>query len=352
MVAALGPRGAQARPPAGELELVNVIHAGGTIGGAVVHDGYLYMSTPDRLTIYSLEDPAAPQQQGVGVSPRLIHGELLSTNGELLLLNEQAVITENSAGLRTVDIWDVEDKSNPKLVGSVRGTPDEHVSCILDCTWAYGSEGSILDLRDPTRPKLRGEDWMDLAGAGARRRDLHRVDEYRPGFITSAPRGRAPAIYDVRDPLRPRLVARARYKQHGFTGFLFSDVPGAGRGRYLFSSIEYPGEGDCDDPSDGGVVAFDMKKRGMPQVSRFTTDNRDCVGFYFSFHPDFERTGLIVLPQRIFGVRVVRFQPGNMSEMAAFAPAITDMWLSFWVDRDFVYALSITGEIYILRYVA
>ena len=76
-----------------------------------------------------------------------------------------------------------------------------------------------------------------------------------------------------------------------------------------------------------------------------------CVGFYFSFHPDFERTRLIALPQSLGGVRIVEFQPGKMIDAASFVPVVADVWLTFWIDEEFFYALSTSGEVYILRYV-
>ena len=340
------PGQAQSTDAAGQVELVGIFHAGGEIRGAVIHDGYIYVSTPDRLSIYSFEDPANPELVSMVPSPRLIHGELLSTNGELLLLNEQAAITS----YRTVDVWDVEDKSNPKLVGTIPSIPDEHMSCILDCKWAYGSEGTILDLRDRTKPKRRDENWIELAGLKGL--DLHRVDEFRHGEVVTGPRGWPPMTFDVRDPLRPRLTRQTSLPIMAQPGFLYSDLPSDGRNRYLFTSTEFPDQNDCSNRWDGALVAFDLNKRRAPLVSRFAAQIREgCTGFYFSFHPKFEKTGLIALPQSLGGVAIVRFEPKEMVEEARFYPVIADVWLTFWIDTEFFYALSKTGEIYILRYV-
>lgn len=333
------------QPPAGEVELVGIFHAGGVIRGAAIEGNHLYVSTPDRLSIYSIEDPESPQQLSSVVSPRLIHGELLSTNGELLLLNEESI-----SSVRTVDVWDVEDKSNPKLVGTVPSVADEHVSCILDCTWAYGSEGSILDLRDSSAPTKHDANWLELAGLKGL--DLHRVDEYRNGHVVTAPRGWEPMTFDVRDPLRPRRSRATALPFNVKPGFLFSDWPQEGKSRYLFSSVEFPSDNECDQKYEGALLAFDMKKAHAPVASSFSVDGRDgCTGFYFSFHPGFARTGLIALPQSLGGVRIARFKPGRMQDVGSFVPGVTDMWLAFWIDKEFFYALSLTGEIYILRYV-
>ena len=338
------PGTAAAPAPRADVVLVSAFHAGGPIRGAAVHDNYLYVSTPDRLTIWDLTDPDSPETASTAVSPRLIHGELLSTNGELLLLNEETI-----SGFRTVDVWDVEDKTNPKLVGSIPSTPDEHVSCILDCKWAYGSEGSILDLRDASAPVKRDENWLELAGVKGL--NIHRVDEYRNGFVVTAPRGWAPMTVDVRDPLHPRLKRQTGLPVTAKPGFLFSDLSPAGN-RYLFTSTEFPDGSGCEEPHDGALLAFDMRQPRAPIASKFSVDSAEgCTGFYFSFHPDFENTGLIALPQSLAGVRIVKFKPGRMQEMGSFVPAVADMWLTFWIDEEFFYALSESGEIYILRYV-
>lgn len=61
--------------------------AGGPIVGAEKLDGYLYITTPDRLAIYDVSNPVVPTLVGVAASSRTIYGELISTDGETLLTN-------------------------------------------------------------------------------------------------------------------------------------------------------------------------------------------------------------------------------------------------------------------------
>ncbi|MDQ4025842.1 MAG: acyltransferase family protein, partial [Actinomycetota bacterium] len=186
---------------AADISVVGVFAAGGVVTGAVLEDDFLYVATTNSLSIYDVSDPAAPELLATRPSPRVIHGELISTGGELLLLN-------GHIGISALDVWNVEDKSNPVLAGTVQGVSDEHFSCLLQCTWAYGSNGSVVDLRVPQKPELYRFNWKDALGLGETR--VHRLDEYRPGFMATAPRGSAPLIVDVRRPLEPRVVAKTK----------------------------------------------------------------------------------------------------------------------------------------------
>src|SRR3712207_7867144 len=47
-------------------------------------------------------------------------------------------------------------------ISTVEGAGDHTTTCILDCRWAYGSDGSITDLRDPANPKLMQQDWHEI----------------------------------------------------------------------------------------------------------------------------------------------------------------------------------------------
>lgn len=342
---------------AADIKLVGAFFVGTPISGAVQHDGFLYVTTSDRLSIYNIEDPASPVLEKTVLSPRLIYGELLSTNGETLLLN-------NGLEGNTLDIWDVEDKTNPVLSAALKGVTDEHVSCLLDCTWAYGSSGSIIDLRRQTEPVLRTENWMERAGMPVFGPQgfpvsVHRVDEFRHGFMATAPRGPAPDILDVRSPLHPKVIARGVHPPMGQSAYLFTGWPRDGRDRYVISSMEV---GECDeDGYRGPLVTFDT--RGWPQKQRFPvadtyrykartdTEERGCTAYYYSLNPSFEDGGLLILPSGLEGVRMVDVDDrGRMEEVDAFVPVVSDVWLAFWANEEIFYALNRTGEVYVLSY--
>ncbi len=344
-VSVAGQGSDKATPP--ESEIVGLFYAGGPITGAALEDGYLYLTTADKLSIYDVSAPMTPRLVSSKTSPHYIYGELISTDGDILLLND------GLAG-RTLDVWNIEDKSNPMIQSSVEGIGDEHVSCLLDCRWAYGSGGTIVDLRDPGRPVQRDEDWRKIAGLPPRH--VHRLDEYRHGYMATAPRGEAPVVLDVRRPLHPRVIARTKVPLRTPNAFLYSEWVRTGRDRFMIASTE---RRRCDSQHQGALITFDTK--GWPQDRRFElagtfkyrgrTDDEACAAYYFSLHPEFADGGLVLLPNGLEGTRIVNVdRNGTMEEVDSFIPPISDVWLAFWVDEEIFYALNTTGEVYILRY--
>lgn len=330
-----------------DVALQGIFTVGGPVRGAEVDNGYLYVATPLSLVVYDVRDPASPQLLAARASTRLIHGELISTGGDLLLLNGGLV----GGGL---DVWNVEDKSNPVLAGTVDGVPDEHFSCLLECAWAYGSDGSIVDLRVPQEPVVQDVSWK--AAAGLEGVQVHRLDEYRPGFMATAPRRSNPVVLDVRRPLSPRVVAQTKVPRLNQSMFLYSSWARGGADRFLVTSTENPG---CGDDHQAALVTFDTK--GWPADRRFEvagkfryssrTEEESCLAYYFSLHPDFEDGGLVLLPNGLEGTRVLEVAgDGTMREVGSFVLPTSDVWLAFWIDAEIFYALNASGEVYVLKY--
>ena len=149
------------------------IHADGV--GARIVGKYMYLTTERDLTIYDISKPAAPVRVGMlpFVPPQEFYfpEEDVDTNGKILL--------SGSSG--TLNVIDVKNKANPKVIGSVDGADEHTISCVLDCTYGYGSEGVIVDLRKPTQPKIVG-DWTK-SGTG---RGGHDVTEVAPGLVVTS----------------------------------------------------------------------------------------------------------------------------------------------------------------------
>lgn len=333
--------------PDADVSVVSVFAVGGAINGAALDGDFLYVTTTHRLSIYDVSEPTEPRLQATKLSPNYIHGELVSTQGEILLLNGGLTIP-------TLDVWNVEDKTNPILAGTVAGVTDEHVSCLLQCRWAYGSAGSIIDLRIPQEPKLQDENWKTLLGM--EERFVHRLDEYRPGFMATAPRGGPPVILDVRRPLQPRIVAKTRMPTLTPNMFLYTSWVNGGRDRFMMSSVE---NGSCNDGHQGALLTFDTK--GWPEKKTFRvagkyrynsrTDDETCLAYYFSLHPEFDDGGLVLLPNGLEGTRIIEVaDDGKMEEVDSFVLPTSDVWLAFWMDSEIFYALNATGEVYVLRY--
>lgn len=344
---ATAPAAGRREPANADVTLQGIFAVGGPIRGAALDDGYLYVATPYSLLVYDVRDPVSPQLLAARASTRFVHGELVSTGGDLLLLNGGLL----AGGL---DVWNVEDKSNPVLAGTIDGMPDEHFSCLLDCAWAYGSEGSVVDLRVPQEPVVQDVNWKVVAGLGDK--NVHRLDEYRPGFMATAPRGSNPVIVDVRRPLRPRVVAHTRVPPLNQNMFLYTTWARAGADRFLVTSTENPG---CGDDHQAALVTFDTE--GWPADRRFEvagrfryssrTEEESCLAYYFSLHPDFEDGGFVLLPNGLEGTRVLEVaRDGTMREVGSFVLPTSDVWMAFWIDAEVFYALNASGEVYMLRF--
>lgn len=113
----------------------------------------------------------------------------------------------------TLYVYDVSDPAREKRLGRLTTRPLKVSGpfCIRNCTWAYDRFGAIVDLRDPTDPKLAGK-WSrglrfnsssDFKGVGA-----SEIVEVAPGIVLT---GTVPMyLLDVRkDPRHPRVLARS-----------------------------------------------------------------------------------------------------------------------------------------------
>src|SRR5687767_5859280 len=164
----------------------------------------MYTTSWKNISSYDISDPAAPvllDQLQVGF---MFENEevAIDPQGKFILFSE-SLPTDN------LRIYDVEDPTAITEVGALEGAGDHTTSCILECDYAYGSDGSISDLRDYKNPKVIALDsdeksWHKLVGliGGG-----HHVREVRDGLIVSSNLDETPWVIDVKDPTKPKLVA-------------------------------------------------------------------------------------------------------------------------------------------------
>jgi hypothetical protein len=140
--------------------------------GARVVGHYLYVTSTKDLEIYDVSTPADPQLLGTVTIDVEFENEQVPTNGSVLGISGQTPSTTtggfcpstyplSSSGCLV--LFDVRDKSHPVKVATVSGAGDHTSTCILDCTYMYGSAGSITDLRGvlgPTHTATKlGTNW-------------------------------------------------------------------------------------------------------------------------------------------------------------------------------------------------
>jgi hypothetical protein len=192
LLAPTGLTGARAEPiedPTGLLASDNIsIHT--TLPepaaiGARFRDGLMYLTTSAGLAIYDISNPSAPTEVGRLPLPHF-ENEDVDLGGDILLISNDSA---ESYGL--LHIIDISDPAAPALLTShhlggtpasavidpfddillgdqvpYQGLPGHTASCILECTFAWVTDGGamrVIDLRDPSVPVNLGN-WNTPAG--------------------------------------------------------------------------------------------------------------------------------------------------------------------------------------------
>lgn len=198
----------------------------GTVTGARRVGKTLFVGGARGFSIYDVSDPKSPELLNTTISGPRFPNEDIDTNGKVLLLSNQD--TPVATGL---EVWDVRDVKNPSLLGRVEGLKDHTFSCILDCKWAYGSRGAIIDLRDPSSPAIAGS-W-----GGSPPSDGFDVTEVAPGMILTSTR--VIRLLDARkDPANPKTIAIGSTRDNRLIHS--NRWPRAGRDRFFLVQGETP----------------------------------------------------------------------------------------------------------------
>lgn len=352
LVAAGSARGASQDVPLGpyfasdNIEYVDHIPLQNDTAGARVVGKYMYVTTSRALSIYDLSDPLKPEQVGFTVIPQMPYfpQEDVDTNGRILL------VPSIDGRLNVVD---VEDKTNPRVIAQLEGGAGHTNTCLLECTYSYGAGGQVVDLRDPSNPRLIGN-WRDEGLPGS----SHDVTEVAPGMVvTSGPI----ALLDARrDPTRPKLRVLTR---GGPGGMIHSNLwPRNMKDRFLMVS----GEGGGPRCGENSASFSTWDTRGWRQgrafreidkyrVKRGTyTDGNAAVNalciHWFDDHPDFRNGGLVALAAYEDGTRILEVKPdGSIRSIGYFLPAGGSTSAAYWITDSIIYTADYHRGIDIIR---
>ena len=346
-----------AAPPtglsSGNLEYVKTVplETGFPSGARIVGDR-LYIAGAKSFSIYDVSDPVDPQL--LSFTPIGFHfpNEDVDTNGKVLLLsNEQGGPTQG------LHVWDVRDPAAPTKVAHVAGLRDHTFTCVLDCSWAYGSRGSIVDIRKPAAAKLASS-WGGVVPS-----DGFDVTEVSPGMVLTSTR--LIRLMDARrDPTKPRTVALG--STHDNRLIHSNRWPRGGRDRFFLVQGETPFSGVCDDNS-GAIMtwdaadwrrthSFELVDEYRPVNGTFTDGNppagaTGCTAMWFDPHGDFRNGGLVAAAAFEHGTRILDVGPkGDISEIGWFTPAAGSTIAAYWATDDVVYAIDVTRGLDILRF--
>jgi hypothetical protein len=319
--------------------------------GARIVGTYLYASDSRSLTIYDISDPEVPVPVGATAIPQVPYfpQEDVETNGRVLVLGQG---TDTGNPTDALLVFDVTTKTAPRLLSVLRGAASHTVTCVLDCTYLYASNGRIVDLRNPSAPAVVGS-W---GGSG------HDLTEVSPGLVVAS---RNPLrLLDARtDPVHPTVLATG---SPGDGRFVHGNLwPRNGADKFLLVGGETAG-GDCASASAGafmtwdttgwaGTGTFSMVDEYRPNASSDPRNGGAAVATYcthwFSTRPGWNDGGLVAMGWYERGTRFLRVDAaGQISEAGWFLPAGTSASAAYWVSDDLVYVFDYQRGLDILRF--
>ena len=341
---------AQAEPLAAEtyfasdnVELVASVPLDGSSAGARIVGSRMFVITSNGLTIFDISDPLKPEKLGglsVRLDPAHFSPEDVDTNGKILIVRGPLP----AADLLVID---VSDSRNPRLVAEVPQAGNHTMTCVLDCAYAYGSDGVIVDLTKPSAARIVGNWAGSKAGAAAQKHD---VIEVRSGIVLAA--SNPLLLLDARrDPSDPRIVSAAPIPEHVFAHG--AEWPRSGRDRFLLVGGETDSPGRCEEMAKGELVIFDASSwgrgGGLEMVDEYRVKGgvfsdggapvATACGHWFDTHPGFENGGSVAMAWYEHGVRFLDVSPqGQIEELGYFMPVDGSTSAAYWVTDDIVYA--------------
>ncbi len=315
---------------------------------------YLYLTSWKALSVYEVSDLLNPVHISTIPTGFQFPAERMDTNGRILIIAEQTPIYR-------LHIFDVSDPESPSELATLDGTPDHTFTCVLDCRWAYGSHGTIVDLRDPADPQVAG-DWND-GGLTY----WHDAVEVSPGKVLTASMPTMRFLDGRKNPAKPRHVALGDSTAAQTQGYLGTVLwPRTGRDRFVLGSEESSFSGRCSEQTSAFVTWDSSSWRrthtfqladtyrlgngtmtdGSPPVSAI-----GCSTHVFDAHPRFSNGGLVTLAHYEHGTRLLDIGAnGQIEEIGWFLPAGGSTSASYWMSEDIIYSIDFHRGLDILRY--
>jgi hypothetical protein len=387
---AVPPAGAGVGPDyvsSDNIELVNRIKTvGDGVGGRIVGD-YLYVTSTKSLSIFDIktnpESPALVGQMQIDVE---WENEEVPTNGKILgmsaeigckdplgvLAGQPAPPDDVEGATHCINLYDVSNKQSVTFLKSVVGAGNHTSACVLDCSYMWGDNGPITDIRNPKAAEIVGN-WKQAAKIG--NANCHAVREVADGIVFGA--CTPIVLLSTRaehggSPLKPVVIAQARnnadYLIHS------NRWPRLAQDRFALIGGERNAEPQCDDTVSAFMV-WDATgalngKGGWKMGGTFTkldeirpsngtyADGKSpynvlgCSVHWFTEHPEFRNGGAVALAEYENGTRLLQVTPaGKIIEQGYFLPlGGSTSAPHFHPNGKVIYAIDYTRGIDVLRY--
>ena len=359
-VLALSMTPAGAGPSAGGLSSDNVEFVTfvpfdfGTASGASIIGKYMYVTSWRNFSIYDVSDPLSPTLVNTTNFGFEFENEDVDSNGEIMLFSETLPRSR-------LHIWNVEDKTNPVEMAVLDGAGQHTMSCLYKCKWAYGSNGFIVDLRDPAKPKKLDNTWNE----GLTISGMHDVNEISPGRVLTA--SDPMVLLDTTNPAKPKAIATS-----GPNGEFIhtSKWPRGGNDKWALSTGEtwVPGADIRCDQTSGGFTTWDTAGWQQGKAFRKVDTYRPRSGTYadghppsgtafgcsthwFEHHPSFKNGGIVAVTFFNHGTHFMRVSPkGKISDEGWFIPHAGNSAAVEWLTSKIVYSIDLQNGFYVLKY--
>jgi hypothetical protein len=332
----------------------------GTATGANIIGKYMYVTSWKAFSIYDISDPLAPELVGPPTPFGFkFENENVASNGKILIFSEETPRD-------ILHIWDVEDKTNPVQIAELPGAGGHTQTCVLKCKYLYGSEGYIVDIRNPAKPKKMKQNWIQMTGLTG---GAHDVEEFRNGFIITSPISDAFQVIDVRNPLKPKVIARGPHPDPEDWLFHSGKWPNGGKDRFILMQGEQNFNPRCEELS-GDRGPFQTwstknwkKRKTMKLVDSFSVTNGSyqdgspavnalgCSAHWFDEHRTFKNGGLVAVGYYEHGTRFLDVsRKGKITEKGWFVPVAGSTSAAYWVKDRIVYSVDYTRGIDVLKW--
>ncbi len=371
--------------------VTNVPDTAGISGVFARSAPYFYVSSTDSITVYDVSDPTRPTPTGV-LANLVFENEAMNYGEKKVdgvvnrfvlvgvdLVQASPAEPDHIGRSNEVMLVDVTDPANPRIRSRVPTTTNTHtVSCINenDCRYAYtaGRKGqfSIVDLTDLDNPREVDSDptmqgtqpfaspagdpnAVFASGAGHK----WNFDDAGYGFHTGSG---GSAMFDVSDPVRPRLVTTT--DEHGVQGpwndFIHHNsarpnaaqyapgrAPSVRNGNVLLVTEEDYENTDCSTAGSfqtwqvaGGQTAPGSAPGGITPLDRINPVDLGegvsaphmafCSAHWFDVH----QSGIVAAGFYEGGLRLLDVRDArDIKEYGYVASGLSEVWDAYWAPQ-------------------